>query len=272
MIALITLVISLSNFCMAIAQDHLTFVQISDCHIAFATKPTGKRQLYRSRELLTRAVEKINRMKVDFVVFTGDVINSATEKQLLEFCQIAEKLTAPWYVAIGNHDISIGGKLTKRKFYEILNAHNPYQQNSTPYQTFSPQAGYLGILMDGVIDTRDTSNGYFDKIQLNWLDQQLSEHQGTAVILFQHFPVVPPFYSRDHEIINAKDYLSLLSRHKNIVALLSGHYHLGRTLTKDGIMHISTPALVEPPNRFCVIEMTHTADTTIITTNLLSLD
>ena len=54
----------------------------------------------------------------------------------------------------------------------------------------------------------------------------------------------------------------MLSNHKNLIALISGHYHGGDKVTlQDEIYHISSPALVNSPdNKYRIIEINYDQD------------
>ncbi|HAR63661.1 MAG: hypothetical protein DKM50_03500 [Candidatus Margulisiibacteriota bacterium] len=249
----------------------LRFVQLTDVHIDLRDKPSGKRLLSQSRGLLANAVATINSMNVDFAVFSGDSINSPREKSLTSFAQIASQLNCPWYVALGNHDIAVYGSLTKGKFFELLNQVNRFQKNTSPYYSFVPKKGYLIVVMDGVIDSRATAHGNFDRQQLNWLEEQLTNNRDSKVIIVQHFPLIEPTKSYDHDVVNKKEYLDLLNKYSNVVAVLSGHYHAEKVRKVGSITHISTPALVEFPSRFRVITITDNNNQLKLDTELVSV-
>ena len=71
----------------------------------------------------------------------------------------------------------------------------------------------------------------------------------------QHFPIVEPCHNRTHTTYNIADYDAVLQKHSNVIAICSGHYHTNGETKKDGIYHISTPALVEAPHNFKIIEI-----------------
>ncbi|OYT17671.1 MAG: hypothetical protein B7C24_01345 [Bacteroidetes bacterium 4572_77] len=73
----------------------LKIVHISDLHLG----------TWASKEPLERAIQYINNLRPDLVVFTGDLVNSKTE-EAFPFQEILSKIKAPQgiYASLGNHD------------------------------------------------------------------------------------------------------------------------------------------------------------------------
>lgn len=238
-------------------EQTLRFVQLTDVHTDVHSSNRGKRLLRHSRELLADAINRINCMKdIDFVIFTGDSINTPRESNLTAFSQEASRLNYPWFVVLGNHDVGVRSSFNKEKFYQILKRYNSNQNNILPYYTFVPKKGYVVIVMDGVIDSRITAHGYFSKKELTWLEEQLKANKDSKVIIAQHFPLLEPIKSSDHYVLNKQEYLNILNKYSNVIAVISGHYHVGKITQVDNITHISTPALVQYPSAFRVITVT----------------
>ena len=92
----------------------LKFAQISDAHIAVDKANTSYKLLENSTDLLKDAITQANKeTDLDFVIFSGDMIDIPNSTQLMNFLSIAKHLHAPWWVAIGNHDVDFDGKFTK---------------------------------------------------------------------------------------------------------------------------------------------------------------
>ena len=74
------------------SNNNLTFAQISDVH--FSTNPvnTSYRLTAESGALLADAIDQINTTpNINFVMFTGDQINTPYEKQLMAFLPYANQ-------------------------------------------------------------------------------------------------------------------------------------------------------------------------------------
>ena len=241
------------------SANELNFAQISDAHYSPDKVNTSYRLNAESGKLLKDAIEQINsNNSLEFVVFTGDMINKARKEDLLQFIDIANTINKPWYVAFGNHDINIGGYLTKSKYSEILAQKNKtLSKIQKPYYSFTPKKGYKAIILDTIIDTKITANGEIDSTQLKWLDEEIKNSPKDIILIFTHVPIVEPFSSSGHKLINDKEVIEVLQKYKNPIAVFSGHYHTTKIIPKDNILFVSTPSLVSYPNAFRTIKITN---------------
>ena len=83
----------------------LNFVQISDTHIS-DSEDTSYKVLSSSKALLEDAIKQVNGLKhVDFVMFTGDMVNEPLKKSYRDFFVLLTKLKYPSLTAFGNHDM-----------------------------------------------------------------------------------------------------------------------------------------------------------------------
>lgn len=236
--------------------NNLTFAQISDAHYSSAQTNTSYRLTAESGELLADAIEQVNQTpNVDFVMFTGDMINTPYVNELMKFLTYANKLNAPWYAVLGNHDTCVGGYLTKQLYWQILNGHNKNFHFAKTYYAFEPKKGYKVIGLDPIIDTRITANGQIDEAQLKWLDKELSKSKNDVVLIFMHNPLVEPLHSQSHKVLNADEVLKVINKYKNPIAVFSGHYHTTKITQQGNVLHVSTPSLVSYPNAFRIVKV-----------------
>ncbi len=261
----------------AASSAGLTFAHVSDVHYA----SNGTNNLYRltkeSPEILNDVLSQINATpNVDFVMFTGDQINTPYEKELRSFVKEANTLKYPWYATLGNHDTCVGGYLTKELYNSILKENNKNFKFNKMYYSFTPKAGYKVIVLDSIIDDRITANGYIDEAQLKWLDKQLKSAKDSTILIFTHVPVIEPFESPNHKLLNSDELLAILGKYKNPMGIFTGHYHTTKIVQKDNMLFVSTPALVSYPNAFRMINVTNQKkkvvfDITFKETNLKNL-
>lgn len=238
------------------SDNSLTFAQVSDAHFSSAKSNTSYRLTAESGELLSDAVEQINQVpSVNFVMFTGDMINTPYQKELVKFLTYANKLNAPWYAVLGNHDTCVGGYLTKKVYWEMLNSHNKHFNFSKTYYSFVPRKGYKVIALDPIIDDRITANGYVDDTQLKWLDKELAKSKKCVVLIFSHIPLVEPLHSESHRILNSDEVLKVITKYKNPIGIFSGHYHTTKIIQEGNILNVSTPSLVSYPNAFRIVKV-----------------
>lgn len=236
--------------------NNLTFAQISDVHYSSAKTNTSYRLTAESGELLEDAIAQVNETpNVDFVMFTGDMINTPYQKELMSFLGFANKLNYPWYAVLGNHDVCVGGFLTKKLYFDILNSHNKNFSFPKTYYSFVPKKGYRVIGLDSIIDDRITANGQIDETQLKWLDKQLAKSKNDVVLIFIHGPLVEPLHSKSHETLNAGEVLSVINKYKNPIAIFSGHYHTTKITQMKNVLHVNTPSLVSYPNAFRIVNV-----------------
>lgn len=87
----------------------LKVIQLSDLHICKKV----------TIEYLTSLVKQINEISPDIVVFTGDIIQTAT-KNIIKQLEMFSAIEAPAYYVTGNHDIYYGAIALK----EVLEKNN----------------------------------------------------------------------------------------------------------------------------------------------------
>ena len=116
--ALLTLLFFLLCNTAAMALDSaIKFVQVTDTHFNAENKYSVK--------VLEETVNDINKLNnVSFVVFTGDNLNKPEEEDLDDFIRIINKLKAPYYLVIGNHDVFKSQNLSKERYNEIVRENN----------------------------------------------------------------------------------------------------------------------------------------------------
>ena len=244
-----------SQVCTA-AGNNLRIAQVSDAHFSSFEDNTSYKFLKKSGELLDDVIFQINTSgPYDFVMFTGDLINKPKVSELEKFTQHAQNLIYPWYAIDGNHDISIDGPLTKRKFIEVLANCNDNMNQKNMYYAFTPKKGFRVICLDSIIDYKLTSNGEISNEEFMWLEEEIQNHEKDTLIVCTHVPIIEPFSSPNHKMINEYDVRKLLKSHKNPVIVLQGHYHCTKIKQDENMLVIACPSLVTYPNAFRVINI-----------------
>lgn len=238
------------------SSANLRFAQISDVHLSTFEKDTTFKLLGSSCELFDDAIIQTNNTpNLDFVMFTGDMINQPKENELLCFIKHANLINYPWYVVFGNHDVGYGSTLTKKFYFEILNGHSNNFCFKTPYYSFVPKKGYKVIALDTIIDYKKTSQGEVSEEELSWLKDELDNSKGDVVIIFTHTPIIEPYPSEKHRLINSYEVKLLLKKYDNPIIVCSGHYHTTKVIQESNVLYINTPSLVSYPNAFRIINI-----------------
>ena len=223
----------------------LKFAQVSDVHYYTGQNNTTYKMVAESSKLLDDAIEQINaEPDVSFVMFTGDLIDKSFEKELSAFLPHTKNLNVPWYFAFGNHDTMIGGYLTPRVYMDLVNNYNKNYKFERSYYAFTPQKGFRVIVLDTIIRDRLTSNGYLGDEQLKWLDKELKDAQKSTVLIFMHVPILEPFNSPNHRLLDADKTEEIIKKYKNPIAVFQGHYHAAKITQKDNVLYVSCPSLV----------------------------
>ena len=240
----------------AAMAENTRFVQISDSHLTVGSEY--------SKKVLKSAVDDINKQDdISFVVFTGDNINNPKEENLRTFVSIASKLHVPYYVALGNHDVYKSNGLSKIRYYEILRERNILYPQRKPNYKFKKN-GFVFLIVDGAKEVIPGAVGYYREDTLAWLEKELTKYAKNDVIIFQHFPIEYPegveTRLRTHKTYKVEEYQTLLSKHHNVLAVISGHFHVNSENMKDGVYHISSPSLIGLPNSYKIIDIVTTKE------------
>lgn len=238
------------------SNNNLRIAQVSDAHFSSYEDNTSYKMLKESEKLLDDVITQINTSGAyDFIMFTGDLINTPSVNELEKFTTHANNLIYPWYAIDGNHDIGIDGQLTKKKFISVLGENNKRMKRDNIYYAFSPKKGYRVICLDSIIDYKVTTNGEIPKDELDWLTKELSEHKNDTIILCTHVPVYEPFSSPNHKLNNDYELKKVLKTHTNPIVILQGHYHAAKLRQENNMVIISCPSLVTYPNSFRVVNI-----------------
>ena len=234
----------------------LKFAQLSDIHFSTVREDNGYKLLSKTKPLLEDAIWQINKEKnINFVMITGDGIDRPYKQSIEALTDVLNTLHYRWYYVLGNHDTTTDGYLTKSNIIKILQEKNPdYIFNST-YYTFKPKSGFRLIVLDGAKNKGISSNGILPQEELLWLDEILKNSKNDVVLIFIHFPLLTPFESKHHEILNADEFKAVLKKYKMPIAIFSGHYHAAKITKRGNILHVSTPTLAGYPNAFRIVEV-----------------
>lgn len=253
-----------SQVCTA-ANNNLRIAQVSDAHFSSFEENTSYKFLKKSGELLDDVIFQINTSgPYDFVMFTGDLVNYPKISELQKFTSHVNNLMYPWYAIAGNHDISIDGPLTKDKFMATLAQANDNMNQKHIYYAFTPKKGFRVICLDSIIDYKLTANGEISNEEFMWLKEELDEHPKDTIIVCTHVPIIEPYSSSNHKMLNEYEVRKLLKTHKNPLIVLQGHYHCVKIRQDENMLVITSPSLVTYPNAFRVININSNKNRTLV--------
>lgn len=249
----------------ALNSEEIKIAHVSDVHFSQELDNTPYKLRKQSGEIFDDVIEQINETSgISFVMITGDLVDRAKEKELDGFLEHAKKIKYPWYFAFGNHDSMLGGYLTTDKYLDKVKKANSDIKSDETYYSFSPKKGFKVIVIDAVIRDRLTSNGHLPEEQIKWLDRELNNSQNQTVIICTHIPVLAPIADSNHFMDNGQEVMNVLSKYKNPIIVLQGHYHVSKIKQINNLLFVSTPALVSYPNAFREITIKNNNDKTTL--------
>ncbi len=200
-----------------------TFIQLSDPQFGMFTKNRGFEHESVNFEF---AIATANRLKPDFVVITGDLVNeSGNNAQAAELRRVAARLDRhiPLYLMPGNHDVE--NEPTRQSLAW-------YREHFGPdYYTFR-SGGMEGIVLNSNLE-KGTKAVPDEAAKMEaWLRAELAKARSARakrVVVFQHIP----FFVKDPAEEDTYDniprdvrrrYLALLEEY-GVEYVFSGHNH-----------------------------------------------
>jgi manganese-dependent ADP-ribose/CDP-alcohol diphosphatase len=253
--------------CLAYGQDEapqrlFSFGIVADIQYADQSA-AGAREYRQSIEKLQRCVSVLSSENTSFVVQLGDLVDGGL-KNLDRILPIFQRISAPRYSVLGNHDFSVGREVLLKRF-----------GMPTAYYAFSVR-GWRFLVLDGmqvsvgggwpesdpryragrdmlaVLEAEHTQNaaawnGAVGEQQRKWLQQNLAEaaeHQ-EHVIVFCHFPVLVESCRPTHLLWDHLQVLAILESANSLVAYMNGHDHQGGYAERKGIHYLTFPGMVE---------------------------
>lgn len=206
------------------------FVQVSD--VRYSANDNA--------DLLKKTIADINKQKdVEFVIFSGDNIGKPSAEDLKSFLQEVKSLKVPFYLVIGDKDVNKHKHLSKVEYINTVKKQvRKYKPEKPSYVIETKDLVFL--VVDGAKEVIPGSNGYYRDDVLEWLDKELSAHAAKKAVIVQHFPLIPPSNKETYYTFKPENYLSLLAKHQNVIALFAGHFGVNSEKNVDGILHVST--------------------------------
>ena len=185
-----------------------------------------------------RTVKEINSFKdVDFVVFGGNNLKSANIDNLNAFVYILKKLKKKGYVLLGENDVLSTSGINKEYYLKKVRK-SLFAHSKNPNYVFKKN-GYVFVAMDGSKQFFKSTNGYYSKKELLWLENVLNKYKNERIVILQHFPLLENS-SKWLETAKMEEYQELLNKHKNVKVIISGHYDENIETKKDDIYYIVT--------------------------------
>lgn len=201
----------------------MLLAQISDFHVV--PPNTEKGTLMRTQSYLEAALAHIEAItpKVDAVLATGDLIDSAEREEYELLAVLLATSTVPIYLIPGNHD------------------HREYMREVMRPKGFDylPESGFLHYCVDlgplrlVALDTLipGEPGGLLCQERLQWLDERLSEDDKPTLVLQHHPPFATGLSQMDGMGLSGSEQEeAIIRKHSHVERVLCGHLH--RSISK----------------------------------------
>lgn len=215
------------------------FVQISDTQLGFITESEDFSPEVANMERIAAAV---NRLRPDFVVFSGDYVQWRTDEAALEgfkqICRLFDE-EIPLYFVPGNHDVGNATPEDVEAFIERY-GHDRFIFEGEGYTTI----GYNSCVI------KSAAQG--EAAEYEWLKAQLAKasERNMPITLVAHHPLFVYDVQEENKGTNIplelrSKYLELFDRY-DVDLVLSGHLHCGATGEYEGVRLFTTSAAGRP--------------------------
>jgi 3',5'-cyclic AMP phosphodiesterase CpdA len=171
-----------------------------------------------------------------YIVVTGDLVNFGTAEQYVRFAQLMKRARVPYFVVPGNHDNRdrLREKLPAESFGGSHGGRVCYAIDDFPIRL-------IGLDLNS---PRPWPGAVADRASLAWLDDTLSAAPGKATIVAVH---QPPFRTGLHYLdlggfVGKTQLRSVVDRHANVRAVISGHIHCTRSKRWNRALASSAPS------------------------------
>lgn len=274
----------LFTFSLSFAFDRIKFAAISDPHISIPQQKgvsDGFKLGLKTVMLTESAVAEINKIPdLKFVLVAGDLTQDAEPWNIDELRRILDTLRVPYYLVLGNHDLSLVPHEKKDQpmslsKYSVAAAFIGRSGGMVPGMTYYAHEVAKDFVLIGLDTSRpqvfvpeanlNDYGGRVDAGQMRWLESVLKKNQKKTIIVLTHHSVVPwheADKTKDHNfwrwfwMDNAEEVRALLKKY-GVKVVFSGHRHIStRYQYVDEIYHFITPAISTYPMRYVVYEMT----------------
>jgi Icc protein len=184
-------------------------------------------------EKALQSIEK-NHDDAEFIVITGDLVETPSEKSYKNFYEIIKKSPIPVYPLIGNHD-------DRKLFLKFF----PTLQNNGFVQYFFIKGDFSFVFLD--TNMKNRIYGILCEKRLEWLEHTLQKNKDKEVFIFMHHhPIEVGMYKMDNEyaLKNKEEFFNIISKFNNVRHISFGHVHRILQANKQSVSLNSTRALV----------------------------
>ncbi len=219
------------------ATADLTFLHLTDLHLSTAEHAfvNGQSPTHKLHRLLDR-IDALE-LKPAFLLITGDLVNDGQPAEYQQLHQLLPRFEAfgvPVLLGLGNHD-------ARAPFRQVILGEMASDQ---PYYHSTVINGLNVIMLDSHLPGQ--VNGYLDAQQLAWLDAELAKPMVHGHLIALHHPPVPVTVRLLDTIglNNSQELAAVVSRHPQVLGVLSGHIHYSHVAQFANTLSLTTPAVL----------------------------
>jgi 3',5'-cyclic-AMP phosphodiesterase len=215
-------------------SNELTFVQISDSHIGFATSPNTD-----TPGTLREAIERVTQLKGNssLLLHTGDVSQLSRPEQFDIAEQIIKSAGLDTHYVPGEHDVLDEDGTA---FFERFT-----KGASKGYYSFDQQGVHF-VGLNNVQDLKAGGMGNLGHEQLEWLEQDLRGRPSSQpIVVFAHIPLWTVYQEWGWGTDDATQALSYLKRFGS-VTVLNGHIHQIMQKVEGNVAFHTAPSTAFP--------------------------
>lgn len=203
------------------SNNDFTFAQLSDMQIGFDEPSTPGYPV--TSATFKASIGKMNELKPDLLVFTGDMINNPeipAQQEMYDECLSALDPSIPVYVVPGNHDMRPYGEETRQHYLDIYKTER--------FSFVHKGCAFIGLDSNCIKEGADS----LAQEQWDWLVGELTKAADCRYrFLFIHCPVVREKIDEVEDYFNfpatlRQKYIDLCNEYK-VDAFFSGHTHHG---------------------------------------------
>ena len=239
----------------------IKFAHITDTHVTF-TGRNGTSLFEESFNIFRDIIDQINEMDdIDFILFGGDNINNTDPgtKGFDEFMNIMSSVKVPYFVQFGNREsspIPPGVALSKEKYATKMQGYG--LDIGQYWWSISPMPGLRVLGLDTSIIDHD--NGEIPQTELKWIKEEVTRYPHDMIFTLSHHLFLPtwgnkdiPKWKKKYLLKNYQEVNAILEGAPQVKMCLTGHHHISKIQTVNGLHYIASPAAVQYPHAFRTI-------------------
>ncbi|MEU8796023.1 phosphodiesterase [Spirillospora sp. NPDC048819] len=175
----------------------------------------------------------------DAVVLTGDLADGGRPAEYARLHALLSPLPMAVYPMPGNHD-------DRDEMRKVFNDHAAVVATGTvpraPVQYAVDVAGVRLVCCDTTVDGHP--HGHMSEDRLTWLDTTLAAAPETPTVVATHHPPFPIGirFIDDMRFVDPAGFASVISKHRQVVRVISGHVHRASVGSVAGTVSTTCPS------------------------------